>query len=127
MARVFFTFNPMSVLLFIGAVVIGIPAALIMLTMWLHIDSSEDAFVEEVESQIGPLHQPRDVIKNGKDLCDSFEFEEDGLSEFDDESRAYDIRAMDFGAAHGDDKELTDKEARVIVKASEKHLCDASD
>ena len=34
MARVFFTFNPLSVLLAIGVVVIGIPAALIMLTSW---------------------------------------------------------------------------------------------
>lgn len=127
MARVFFTFNPLSVLLAIGVVVIGIPAALIMLTSWLHIDSSEDAFVEEVESQIGPLNKPRDVVKNGKDLCDSFEHEKDGMSEFDDESRAYDIRAMDFVSAHGSDKELTDKEARIIVKAAKKHLCDTSD
>lgn len=127
MARVFFTFNPMSVLLAIGVVVIGIPAALIMLTTWLNLDSSEDAFIEEVESQIGPLHKPRDVVEDGKGLCESFEFEEDGMSEFDDESRAYDIRVMDFGAAHGPNTELTDKEARIIVKAAKEHLCDASD
>ncbi|GAA1552483.1 DUF732 domain-containing protein [Brevibacterium picturae] len=126
MARVFFTFNPMSALLFIGAVVIGIPAALIMLTMWLHVDSSEDAFIKDIESQIGPIHQPRDVVEDGKTLCDSFEHEAEGMPEFDEESRVHDIKVTDFGAVHGNDKEITANEAKVIVNAAEKHLCDAS-
>ena len=128
MARAFFKFNPMPVVLFVGAVVIGVPAALIMLTTWLHIDSDEKAFVDEIESKIGPIDQPREVVKDGKDLCDSYEFESDGMSEFNDASRVHDIRVTDFGAVHGDrGTELTDKEALVIVKASKKHLCDTSE
>ena len=128
MARTVFVFNIRPVILLIGAVLVGIPAALFMLIGWMTLDSSETAFIDEVEAEIGQLEKPRDVVKDAKDLCDSFEFEADGLSGFDDDSRAYDIQATDFGAVHGDEEgELPKKDALVIVHAAEEHLCEASE
>lgn len=74
MARTVFVFNIRPVILLIGAVLVGIPAALFMLIGWMTLDSSETAFIDEVEAEIGELEKPRDVVKDAKDLCDSFEF-----------------------------------------------------
>jgi hypothetical protein len=125
MARTVFVFRIWPVMLLLGAMLIGIPAALIMLFGWMNLDSSETAFIDEVEAEIGELHKPRDVVKNAKDLCSSFEFEAEGLSGFDDDSRAYDIQAKDFGSVHGDEEEeLPREDALTIVHAAEKHLCE---
>ena len=74
MARTVFVFNIRPVILLIGAVLVGIPAALFMLIGWMTLDSSETAFIDEVEAEIGELEKPRVVVKDAKDLCDSFEF-----------------------------------------------------
>ena len=74
MARTVCVFNIRPVILLIGAVLVGIPAALFMLIGWMTLDSSETAFIDEVEAEIGELEKPRDVVKDAKDLCDSFEF-----------------------------------------------------
>lgn len=61
-------FNAMPDLLVVVIVFVGVPASLVMLFMWLRLGPAEDAFINDVESEIGEVPMPRDVIKDGKDL-----------------------------------------------------------
>lgn len=116
------------VLLVFGLAFIAVPGMFFAFLMWLQFSPAEAAFIDEVESSLGELQHPRDVLDDAKRLCSSFEGEAEGYKEFNEESRIYSIRKSDNGAVHGEDgPELTEDEALVIIDAAEKHFCGGAD